>query len=87
VFDIFLVMAHEIGHAIGLDHSFVAGALLNPLYPSAFIDGPQADDIAGAQFLYGAPVVVPIPAALPLFGSAVLQMGLIGWRSRRKAAA
>ncbi len=28
----------------------------------------------------------PIPAALPLFGSALAGMGLLGWRKRRKAA-
>jgi hypothetical protein len=29
---------------------------------------------------------VPLPAALPLFGSALAGLGLIGWRRRRLAA-
>ena len=30
---------------------------------------------------------VPLPAALPLFGTALAGMGLLGWRRKRKAAA
>lgn len=33
------------------------------------------------------PVVVPLPAALPLFGTALAGLGFIGWRRKRKAAA
>ena len=79
---------HEIGHAIGLDHSDVEASVMWAAYmPFMHFDAPTADDIAGVQFLYGAPLVVPLPAALPLFGSAVLVMGFMGWRKRRKAAA
>lgn len=59
-FDIFTVAAHEIGHAIGLKHTGVSGSLLNAYYSEAF-SGPQADDIAGAQYLYGAPVTTTVP--------------------------
>ncbi|MBL4892561.1 MAG: PEP-CTERM sorting domain-containing protein [Rhizobiaceae bacterium] len=30
--------------------------------------------------------MVPVPAALPLFGTGLLVMGLIGWRRKRKIA-
>jgi len=40
---------------------------------------PDADDIAGAQFLYGAPVPEPETYALMLAG-----LGLVGFISRRK---
>ncbi len=48
------VAIHEIGHAIGIGHSSVSPAIMQ-----AFIDPDvnslQPDDIAAAQFIYGAP--------------------------------
>lgn len=79
-FDIFQVAAHEIGHAIGLDHTGVANSLMNPSYTENF-RGLQADDIAGAQYLYGVSQV-PVPAGVWLFASA---FGLLIPRLRKKS--
>jgi len=83
VFDLFTVMLHELGHALGLGHTNVANSVMNPFYAGANRT-LGADDIAGIQALYGAPEVtgVPEPATLWLFG-----MGLIalGWSRRLRS--
>ena len=49
------VVAHEIGHGIGLGHvSTNVGSLMNPFLSTSF-DGPQFDDILAAQRAYGDP--------------------------------
>ena len=76
-FDIVQVLAHELGHALGLNHTNVANSLMNPFYSEAFY-GPQTDDIAGMQFIYGRAVQpVPEPAALALMALALAALTLI----------
>ena len=57
-----LLLLHEIGHAIGLGDSVDADLVLRGGDPSSgslrreyLWRKPRADDIAGAQFLYGPP--------------------------------
>lgn len=52
-YSLFLVAAHEFGHALGLDHSSVPEALMYPMY--SFTEGPplHEDDVKGIQYLYG----------------------------------
>lgn len=84
-FDIFQVTAHEIGHAIGLGHEDTATvALMDPFYTEAF-SGLQADDEAGAIFIYGPAVTaVPEPRTIMLLGIGVLGMLGYGWRRRKQ---
>lgn len=54
-YNLFIVLAHELGHSLGLSHSNDPGALMYPTYsytdPSEF-RLPQ-DDIDGIQAIYG----------------------------------
>jgi hypothetical protein len=50
-------------------------------------ESPSVDLVVVDDFLYGEPRVVPVPAALPLFGTGLGALGLIGWWRKRKAQA
>jgi hypothetical protein len=53
VYDLRYTLAHEIGHAIGLDHPSAAGQLMSYRYDEKQV-GLQPGDINGAVTLYGA---------------------------------
>ena len=71
------LLLHEMGHALGLAHPVFDGSCPVMQIASSCLGKINRvldpDDIAGAQFLYGAPV--PIPAALWLLGSALGGLG------------
>jgi hypothetical protein len=81
-FDIYTVALHEIGHALGLDHSTVAGSVMEATYGGARRT-LTADDIAGIQAIYGLPV--PEPTSVAIFGI-ISTVGLLRRRQRTRAA-
>lgn len=53
-YDLRYTLAHEIGHAIGLDHPSPSGQLMSFRYDERFRE-LQAGDVSGARHIYGAP--------------------------------
>ncbi|KAM9248266.1 matrix metalloproteinase-9 [Dugong dugon] len=52
-YSLFLVAAHEFGHALGLDHTSVPEALMYPMYRFTEEHPLHEDDVKGIQYLYG----------------------------------
>ncbi|KAK5934957.1 hypothetical protein CgunFtcFv8_020360 [Champsocephalus gunnari] len=59
-YSLFLVAAHEFGHALGLEHSQDPGALMAPVYTYTKDFRLSNDDINGIQELYGASTDKPL---------------------------
>jgi len=59
----------------------------NVLTASFFVTEPGDWIRVITQSVPGTITVVPLPAALPLYGTGLAIMGFIGWRRKRKAAA
>ncbi|MFI5071840.1 MAG: hypothetical protein ACHP8A_13215 [Terriglobales bacterium] len=55
-------------------------------YDGAHVQSQQGDNVLLASFA-GEISTTPLPAALPLFASALGALGLLGWRRKRKNAA
>uniref|UniRef100_A0AAZ3P1W0 Fibronectin type-II domain-containing protein n=1 Tax=Oncorhynchus tshawytscha TaxID=74940 RepID=A0AAZ3P1W0_ONCTS len=64
-YSLFLVAAHEFGHALGLDHSNIRDALMYPMYSYVEDFSLHEDDVEGIHYLYGPDPIPTIPSPGP----------------------
>ena len=94
------LIAHELGHNLGLDHVVDRGNLMNPIFTDATnltltqvttmlaSDLVQFDAVAQQRFIRITPIVIsaiPLPISLPLFLSALIALGVRPRRSSESA--
>ncbi len=72
------VVTHEIGHSIGLEHITGVRALMNPRINDIF--EPVADDIEGAQIIYGPQDGAPVEIGVAADGNLFVESGPEGLR-------
>jgi len=81
----------QFGTMVYIDGVYYAGTATNAPYKVVTFDPNTAAVLtsqdSNSDIFWGlAPVVTPLPAALPLFATGLGALGLLGWKRRRRAA-
>lgn len=82
VYDLRYTIAHEIGHAIGLDHPDDDRQIMGYRYEEKF-DDLQSGDIAGARLLYGRPLPQVVTAEADQSRLAIKRSSKARWLPKR----